>query len=59
MNVSVPLFRVGCTITTAELNKLYKQVKLKGVTMTTFFAKAVAMSFYLDRHGCFVVSTTV
>jgi pyruvate dehydrogenase E2 component (dihydrolipoamide acetyltransferase) len=50
MNVSlqVPVFRVGYTITTNELDKLYKLIKPKGVTMTALLAKAVAMT--LQKH---------
>jgi pyruvate dehydrogenase E2 component (dihydrolipoamide acetyltransferase) len=50
MNASlqVPVFRVGYTITTDELDKLYKQVKPKGVTMTALLAKAVALT--LQKH---------
>ncbi|NJO79206.1 MAG: 2-oxo acid dehydrogenase subunit E2 [Cyanobacteria bacterium RM1_2_2] len=50
MNASlqVPVFRVGYTITTDELDKLYKQIKSKGVTMTALLAKAVAMT--LQKH---------
>jgi pyruvate dehydrogenase E2 component (dihydrolipoamide acetyltransferase) len=50
MNASlqVPVFRVGYTITTDELDKLYKQIKSKGVTMTALLAKAVALT--LQKH---------
>jgi pyruvate dehydrogenase E2 component (dihydrolipoamide acetyltransferase) len=50
MNASlqVPVFRVGYTITTDELDKLYKQIKSKGVTMTVLLAKAVAVT--LQKH---------
>lgn len=50
MNASlqVPVFRVGYTITTDNLDKLYKQIKSKGVTMTALLAKAVAMT--LQKH---------
>ncbi|WNZ22083.1 2-oxo acid dehydrogenase subunit E2 [Leptolyngbya sp. NK1-12] len=50
MNASlqVPVFRVGYTITTDSLDKLYKQIKPKGVTMTALLAKAVAMT--LQKH---------
>lgn len=50
MNASlqVPVFRVGYTITTDELDKLYKQIKSKGVTMTALLAKAVAVT--LQKH---------
>ncbi|HBR73642.1 MAG TPA: branched-chain alpha-keto acid dehydrogenase subunit E2 [Cyanobacteria bacterium UBA11159] len=43
-SLQVPVFRVGYTITTDELDKLYKQVKSKGVTMTALLAKAVAVT---------------
>ncbi len=48
MSLSVPVFRVGYTITTDALDVLYKQVKTKGVTMTALLAKAVAMT--LQKH---------
>jgi len=48
MSLSVPVFRVGYTITTDALDTLYKQVKTKGVTMTALLAKAVAMT--LQKH---------
>ncbi|ELS31075.1 MULTISPECIES: dihydrolipoamide acetyltransferase family protein [Pseudanabaena] len=47
-SLSVPLFRVGYTITTDALDALYKQVKTKGVTMTALLAKAVAVT--LQKH---------
>ncbi|MBV6624469.1 MAG: 2-oxo acid dehydrogenase subunit E2 [Rivularia sp. (in: Bacteria)] len=47
-SLSVPIFHVGYSITTDELNKLYKQIKSKGVTMTALLAKAVAMT--LQKH---------
>ncbi len=40
----VPTFRTGYTITTDGLDKLYKQLKPKGVTMTALLAKAAAMT---------------
>jgi pyruvate dehydrogenase E2 component (dihydrolipoamide acetyltransferase) len=46
--ISVPVFRVGYTITTDGLDKLYKQIKSKGVTMTVLLAKAVAVT--LQKH---------
>jgi pyruvate dehydrogenase E2 component (dihydrolipoamide acetyltransferase) len=46
--MAAPVFRVGYTITTDELDKLYKQIKSKGVTMTALLAKAVAMA--LKKH---------
>ncbi|MGG6267327.1 dihydrolipoamide acetyltransferase family protein [Leptolyngbya sp. AN03gr2] len=47
-SLDVPVFRVGYTITTDSLDKLYKQVKSKGVTMTALLAKAVAVT--LQKH---------
>lgn len=47
-SLSVPTFHVGYSITTDELNKLYKQIKSKGVTMTALLAKAVAVT--LQKH---------
>ncbi|MGF1673572.1 MAG: dihydrolipoamide acetyltransferase family protein [Rivularia sp. (in: cyanobacteria)] len=47
-SLSVPTFHVGYTIASDELNKLYKQIKSKGVTMTALLAKAVAMT--LQKH---------
>jgi len=47
-SLSVPCFRVGYTITTDNLDKLYKQIKPKGVTMTALLAKAVAVT--LQKH---------
>ncbi len=47
-SLSVPVFRVGYSITTNELDKLYKQIKSKGVTMTALLAKAVAVT--LQKH---------
>jgi pyruvate dehydrogenase E2 component (dihydrolipoamide acetyltransferase) len=46
--MAAPVFRVGYTITTDELDKLYKQIKSKGVTMTALLAKAVALA--LQKH---------
>lgn len=43
-SLQVPTFHVGYTITTDNLDKLYKQVKSKGVTMTALLAKAVAQA---------------
>ncbi|MEG4043354.1 dihydrolipoamide acetyltransferase family protein [Microcoleus sp. Pol17_C1] len=57
-SLSVPSFRVGYTITTDNLDKLYKQIKSKGVTMTAMLAKAVAVT--LQKHpllnACYVES---
>lgn len=47
-SLTVPVFRVGYTITTDGLDKLYKQIKSKGVTMTALLAKAVAVT--LQKH---------
>jgi pyruvate dehydrogenase E2 component (dihydrolipoamide acetyltransferase) len=44
----VPTFRTGYTITTDSLDKLYKQLKPKGVTMTALLAKAAAVT--LAKH---------
>lgn len=48
VSLEVPTFHVGYTITTDNLDKLYKQIKSKGVTMTALLAKAVAMT--LHKH---------
>ncbi len=45
----IPSFRVGYTITTDPLDALYKQIKAKGVTMTTLLVKAVAST--LKKHS--------
>jgi pyruvate dehydrogenase E2 component (dihydrolipoamide acetyltransferase) len=47
-SLSVPVFRVGYTITTDGLDALYQQIKSKGVTMTALLAKAVAVT--LAKH---------
>jgi len=47
-SLTIPAFHVGYTITTDALDKLYKQIKQKGVTMTALLAKAVAVS--LQKH---------
>lgn len=47
-SLQVPTFHVGYTITTDALDKLYKQIKSKGVTMTALLAKAVAVA--LQKH---------
>jgi pyruvate dehydrogenase E2 component (dihydrolipoamide acetyltransferase) len=47
-SLSVPTFHVGYTITTDNLDGLYKQIKSKGVTMTALLAKAVAVA--LQKH---------
>lgn len=46
--LQVPVFRVSYTITTDGLDKLYKQIKSKGVTMTALLAKAIAAT--LKNH---------
>ncbi len=46
--LDVPVFRVSYTITTDALDKLYKQVKPKGVTMSALLAKAIAIT--LQKH---------
>ncbi|HEY9908471.1 MAG TPA: dihydrolipoamide acetyltransferase family protein, partial [Thermosynechococcaceae cyanobacterium] len=48
VSLEVPTFHVGYTITTDNLDKLYKQLKPKGVTMTALLAKAVANM--LQKH---------
>jgi len=47
-SLSAPVFRVSYTISTDGLDKLYKQIKSKGVTMTALLAKAVAVT--LQKH---------
>ncbi len=47
-SLAVPTFHVAYSIETNNLDKLYKQVKSKGVTMTALLAKAVAMT--LAKH---------
>jgi pyruvate dehydrogenase E2 component (dihydrolipoamide acetyltransferase) len=42
-SLTVPTFHVAYTITTDGLDRLYKQIKSKGVTMTALLAKAVAV----------------
>lgn len=48
MSLQIPTFHVGYTIATDALDKLYKQIKPKGVTMTALLAKAVAVT--LQKH---------
>lgn len=48
VSLEVPTFHVSYKITTDNLDKLYKQVKSKGVTMTALLAKAVAVT--LQKH---------
>jgi pyruvate dehydrogenase E2 component (dihydrolipoamide acetyltransferase) len=47
-SLQVPTYHVGYTITTDNLDTLYKQIKSKGVTMTALLAKAVAVA--LQKH---------
>ncbi len=47
-SLQVPTYHVGYTIATDELDKLYQQIKPKGVTMTALLAKAVAVT--LQKH---------
>ncbi len=55
-SLQIPTFHVGYTITTDNLDKLYKQIKSKGVTMTALLAKAVAVT--LKRHPLLNASYT-
>ncbi|MBW4487988.1 MAG: 2-oxo acid dehydrogenase subunit E2 [Trichocoleus desertorum ATA4-8-CV12] len=56
VSLSVPTYHVGYTITTDNLDKLYKQVKSKGVTMSALLAKAVAVT--LQKHPLLNASYT-
>jgi pyruvate dehydrogenase E2 component (dihydrolipoamide acetyltransferase) len=58
MNASlgVPVFHVGYTITTDNLDQLYQQVKPKGVTLTALLVKAVALT--LEKHPLLNASYT-
>ena len=47
-SMQVPIFHVAYTITTDALDKLYQQIKPKGVTMTALLAKAIAVT--LQKH---------
>ncbi|MDB9518867.1 dihydrolipoamide acetyltransferase family protein [Roseofilum reptotaenium CS-1145] len=47
-SLAVPTFHVAYSITTDNLDRLYKQIKSKGVTMTALLAKAVAV--VLAKH---------
>jgi pyruvate dehydrogenase E2 component (dihydrolipoamide acetyltransferase) len=71
-SLAVPTFRTGYTITTDGLDKLYKQLKPKGVTMSALLAKAAAMtlakypvvnSSYTDaglqQHGAINIAVAV
>ena len=43
-SLEVPCFRVGYTITTEALERFYRKVKPKGVTMTALLAKAIGVT---------------
>ncbi|MFN4194887.1 MAG: dihydrolipoamide acetyltransferase family protein [Thermosynechococcus sp.] len=47
-SLSIPDFHVAYTITTDALDRLYQQIKSKGVTMTALLAKAIALT--LQKH---------
>lgn len=47
-SLAIPDFHVAYTITTDALDRLYQQIKPKGVTMTALLAKAIALT--LQRH---------
>ncbi|WP_298617963.1 dihydrolipoamide acetyltransferase family protein [uncultured Thermosynechococcus sp.] len=47
-SLSIPDFHVAYTITTEALDRLYQQIKAKGVTMTALLAKAIALT--LQKH---------
>ncbi len=47
-SLQVPVFHVAYTITTDALDRLYKQIKPKGVTMTALLVKAIAVT--LQKH---------
>ncbi len=47
-SLEMPTYHVGYTITTDNLDRLYKQIKSKGVTMTALLAKAIALT--LQKH---------
>jgi pyruvate dehydrogenase E2 component (dihydrolipoamide acetyltransferase) len=47
-SLQVPIFHVTYTINTDALDRLYKQIKSKGVTMTALLAKAIAVT--LKNH---------
>jgi pyruvate dehydrogenase E2 component (dihydrolipoamide acetyltransferase) len=48
-SLQAPTFHVGYTVTTDALDKLYQQIKSKGVTMTALLAKAVAVTLRNHR----------
>ncbi|PSF35981.1 branched-chain alpha-keto acid dehydrogenase subunit E2 [Aphanothece hegewaldii CCALA 016] len=56
VSLEVPVFHVGYTMTTDALDKLYGQIKSKGVTMTALLAKAVANT--LSKHPIMTASYT-
>jgi pyruvate dehydrogenase E2 component (dihydrolipoamide acetyltransferase) len=71
-SLAVPTFRTGYTITTDSLDKLYKQLKPKGVTMTALLAKATAVTLVkypvvnasytdagLQQHGAINIAVAV
>ena len=47
-SLQIPTYHVAYTITTDALDKLYQQIKPKGVTMTALLAKAIALT--LQKH---------
>ncbi|RMH64096.1 MAG: 2-oxo acid dehydrogenase subunit E2 [Cyanobacteria bacterium J003] len=47
-SLGIPDFHVAYTITTDALDRLYQQIKSKGVTMTVLLAKAIALT--LQKH---------
>ncbi len=47
-SLQIPTFHVTYSITTDALDKLYQQIKPKGVTMTALLAKAIAVT--LQNH---------
>ncbi|XP_024531755.1 dihydrolipoyllysine-residue acetyltransferase component 4 of pyruvate dehydrogenase complex, chloroplastic-like [Selaginella moellendorffii] len=47
-SLSVPTFRVGCSISTTGIDALYRKIKSKGVSMSVLLAKAAALA--LARH---------
>ncbi len=47
-SLAIPDFHVAYTITTDALDRLYQQIKSKGVTMTVLLAKAIALT--LQKH---------
>ncbi len=48
VSLQVPTFHIAYTMTTDALDKLYQQIKPKGVTMTALLAKAIAVT--LQKH---------